>query len=115
MIRHEIASLKSYYKSVLVKFESITLCKAFLVGTLDSNSTEMPSPVKSTLSSVEGQQFLLNRRKELQSIMPDYLFHESYGRVKWLKYRTLTNGAITMKKFGHRNFFWRIPVTMTGE
>ncbi len=114
-VRHGIASLKSYYKSILVNVESITLCKAFRVGTLDSHSTEMPRPVKSALSSVGGQQFLLNRRKELKSIMKDYLFHESYGRVKWLKYCTLTNGGITMKKVGHWNFLWRTPVTMTGE
>ncbi len=40
-VRHDKVSLDSYFKSALAKDESITLCKAFRLGTLGSNSTEM--------------------------------------------------------------------------
>ncbi len=44
-VRHDIASVESYVKCVLAKYESITLCKAYGVGTIDPNSTEKPGPV----------------------------------------------------------------------
>ncbi len=40
-VRHDKASLDSYFKSARAIAESITLCKAFRLGTLGLNSTEM--------------------------------------------------------------------------
>ncbi len=45
-VRHDTESLESYFKCALAKDESIALCKAYRVGTHDSNSTEMPHPFK---------------------------------------------------------------------
>ncbi len=59
---------------VLAKDESITLCKAYRVGTHDSNSTDRPRSVKNIVGSVEEKQFLLNRRKMLHSVMPGCFF-----------------------------------------
>ncbi len=64
--------------------------------------------------------------------MPEYFFHQSYSRAERLKYRALKeelqfrkdqgkkdlvikNGAITVKKFPHKNFLWRTPVMMAGK
>ncbi len=43
-VRRDIASLESNVLCALVKDGLITLCKAYRVGTLDSNSTEKPRP-----------------------------------------------------------------------
>ncbi len=131
-VRHDIKSLESYFKCDLAKAESITLYKAYRVGTHDSNSTDRPGPVKIILGSVEEKLLLLNRRKMLYLIMPDYFFHQSYNRAERLKYRALKeelhfrkdqgekdlaikNGTITVKKLPHKNFLWRTPVMMTGK
>ncbi len=66
------------------------LCKAYRVGTHYSNSTDRPRPVKVVLGYVEENQLLLNRRKMLYSVMPDYFFHHSCSRAEWLKYRGLS-------------------------
>ncbi len=93
---------------------------------------DRPRPVKIILGSVEEKQLLVNRRKMLYSVMPDYYFHQSYSRAERLKYRALKeelqfrkdqgekdlvikNGTITVKKIPHKNFLWRTPVMMTGK
>ncbi len=73
-VRHAIESPESYFKCPLAKEESISLCKAYRVRTHDSNSTNRPRPVKIILGSVEEEQLLLNQRKMLYSVMPDYFF-----------------------------------------
>ncbi len=74
--------LNLYLKCALAKDESITLCKAYRVGTHDSNSPDRPRPVKIIRGSVEEKQLLLNRRKVLYSVMPDYFSPElQQGRM----------------------------------
>ncbi len=71
-IRHDIKSLEPYFKYVLAKDESIKLCKHSRVGTLDSNSTDRPRPVKIILGSIEEKQLFLKQRTMLRSVMPGY-------------------------------------------
>ncbi len=78
------------------------------------------------------KQLLLNRRKMLYSVMPDYCFHQSYSRAEWLKCRALKeelqfrkdqgekdlvikNETMIVKKFPHKNFLRRTTVMMTGK
>ncbi len=71
-IRHDIESLEPYFRYVLVKDETVKLCKYSRVGTLDSNSTDRPRPLKIILSSIEEKQLLLIRKTMLPSVMPGY-------------------------------------------
>ncbi len=50
-VRQNEESIKSYLAHA--KDESITLCKDYRAGTLDSNSTDRPHPVKIIIGSVE--------------------------------------------------------------
>ncbi len=87
-VKHDITSLESYFKSSLAKEESITLCNAFRIGTLDLNTTDMSHLVKIVLGSVEEKQLGPKGRKKLDTIMLNF-FHESYRRAEPLKYRAL--------------------------
>ncbi len=62
-VRHDMKSLESYFKCALAKDESITLCKAYRVGTHDSNSTDRPRPVKIIRGSVKKNNFSSTERR----------------------------------------------------
>ncbi len=57
--------LDSYFKCALANDELILPCKAYRVGTLDSNSPEKPHPVKIELGSVEEKKNSTQPRKEV--------------------------------------------------
>ncbi len=76
------------YHSLKPKWQLIVVDTIYnrLSHTLSAPSLKT-NPVKIILGSVEEKQLLLNRRKMLYSVMPDYCFHQSYSRAEWLKYR----------------------------
>ncbi len=73
-VRRDVESLESYFKCAFAKDESITLCKAYRVGTHDSNSTGRQRPVKILLGSVKEKEDVVFGNARL-------FFHQSYSRA----------------------------------
>ncbi len=98
---------------------SITFGKAFRVGALDSNSTEMPRPVKIVLGSVEERQLLLNGRKKLNAKLffsrelPQGQLVERRAAV--LQGNASKNGGITTTNVPPTNVPLPTHVAMTGK
>ncbi len=73
-VEYNISKLRLYFSKILAEDESVSVCKAYRVDPMGTNGDSSPRPLNVILSSEHDLRFLLSRKRNLASFVPNIFF-----------------------------------------